>query len=240
VPLTPAEIHNTEFGKASLGRRGYDEEQVDALLDEVTSEMIRLLEDNDLLQRRLDSADAVAGRSAAAGGAAALPAITAELSVVTAELDRARRECDQATRTARLVRQQLDEARRDATAEAATAEAATGRRTQEPPPVVLGMAKRTADNYLHQADEQSGALLADARERAGRLVDEAYRRVSDIEQSARRGQSDAEADLVAKRTAMLHQIDGLTQLAEKYRAALGDHLARQGQLAEGGAPPTAG
>ena len=58
MPLTPADIHNVEFAKASLGKRGYDEEQVDSLLDEITQEMIKLLEENDVLQRRTEEASA--------------------------------------------------------------------------------------------------------------------------------------------------------------------------------------
>ena len=85
MPLTPAEIHNMEFRKASLGKRGYDDEQVDAFLDEATREMIRLLEDNDLLQRRLDAADAATDPAPAARSAGEL-----EFAAVTADLDRAR------------------------------------------------------------------------------------------------------------------------------------------------------
>ncbi|MET0416405.1 MAG: DivIVA domain-containing protein, partial [Actinoplanes sp.] len=53
MPLTPADIHHTEFGKAGLGRRGYDEEQVDALLDEVSQEMSELLEERQILQQQI-------------------------------------------------------------------------------------------------------------------------------------------------------------------------------------------
>ena len=46
MPLTPADIHNTAFKKPPIGKRGYDEEEVDAFLDEVEQEPIRLLEEN--------------------------------------------------------------------------------------------------------------------------------------------------------------------------------------------------
>jgi DivIVA domain-containing protein len=42
--LTPADIHGVRFAKPPFGRRGYDEEDVDALLDEAEG----------ALQRRLD------------------------------------------------------------------------------------------------------------------------------------------------------------------------------------------
>ena len=33
MPLTPADIHNVAFKKPPIGKRGYDEEEVDAFLD---------------------------------------------------------------------------------------------------------------------------------------------------------------------------------------------------------------
>jgi len=226
VPLTPAEIHNMEFRKASLGKRGYDDEQVDAFLDEATREMIRLLEDNDLLQRRLDAADAATDRAPAARSAGEL-----EFAAVTADLDRARRECERAVRDARLARQRLDEARRLAATDAAATADEPGAQQ------VLSMAERTADDYLHQADEQSASLVTEARERAERLVEDARTLVGDIERNVRRRQDEAAADLATQRAAALRQIEELTQFIEQYRAALEGHLVRQGQLVDGSAAP---
>src|SRR4051812_25816585 len=50
MPLTPADIHNMAFKKPPIGKRGYDEEEVDAFLDEVEQELIRLLEENGMLR----------------------------------------------------------------------------------------------------------------------------------------------------------------------------------------------
>ena len=33
MPLTPADVHNVAFKKPSIGKRGYDEDEVDAFLD---------------------------------------------------------------------------------------------------------------------------------------------------------------------------------------------------------------
>ena len=32
MPLTPADVHNVAFKKPPIGKRGYDEEEVDAFL----------------------------------------------------------------------------------------------------------------------------------------------------------------------------------------------------------------
>ena len=46
MPLTPADVHNVAFKKPPIGKRGYDEEEVDAFLDEVERELARLIEEN--------------------------------------------------------------------------------------------------------------------------------------------------------------------------------------------------
>src|SRR5688572_28788240 len=50
MPLTPADVHNVAFKKPPIGKRGYDEEEVDAFLDEVERELARLIEENNQLR----------------------------------------------------------------------------------------------------------------------------------------------------------------------------------------------
>ena len=52
MPLTPAEVHNVAFKKPPIGKRGYDEEEVDAFLDIVEVELSRLIEENNDLRGR--------------------------------------------------------------------------------------------------------------------------------------------------------------------------------------------
>lgn len=51
--LTPADVHNVAFKKPSIGKRGYDEDEVDAFLDLVEAELSRLIEENNELSQRL-------------------------------------------------------------------------------------------------------------------------------------------------------------------------------------------
>ena len=51
--LTPADVHNVAFKKPSIGKRGYDEDEVDAFLDLVEAELTRLIEENNELTQRL-------------------------------------------------------------------------------------------------------------------------------------------------------------------------------------------
>ena len=46
MPLTPADVHNVAFSKPPIGKRGYNEDEVDAFLDLVETELTRLIEED--------------------------------------------------------------------------------------------------------------------------------------------------------------------------------------------------
>jgi DivIVA domain-containing protein len=210
VPLTPADIHNMEFAKATLGKRGYDEEQVDALLDEVSLEMVNLLEENAELASR--STPPAAPRYD--NGAAEV-----QLQALAAELERARMACDQARRRADGLQRELDRARSAPPAASIVPPESAAR--------VLEMAQRTADQHLTDANRESGALLAEAREKSGRLVREAADKAGDIERDALRRHEEATDALESRRAGALRDIGEMTTFAHDYHAALQDHIVRQ-------------
>jgi DivIVA domain-containing protein len=96
MPLTPAEVHNVAFKKPPIGKRGYDEEEVDAFLDIVEVELSRLIEENNDLRSRGPGAGPSTGAAPAAGGDGASAAELASaredngrLRAQVAELERA-------------------------------------------------------------------------------------------------------------------------------------------------------
>jgi DivIVA domain-containing protein len=66
MPLTPADVHNVAFKKPSIGKRGYDEDEVDAFLDVVEAELTRLIEENASLTGGEDGGVPAAPRTMAA------------------------------------------------------------------------------------------------------------------------------------------------------------------------------
>ena len=70
MPLTPADVHNVAFKKPPIGKRGYDEEEVDAFLDEVERELARLIEENNELRAQVERGG---GRGPAPAGPGADP-----------------------------------------------------------------------------------------------------------------------------------------------------------------------
>ncbi|WDZ82580.1 DivIVA domain-containing protein [Micromonospora cathayae] len=83
--LTPADVHNVAFRKPSLGKRGYDEEEVDAFLDAVEQTIAALTAEVASLRAQL-------GHGAAPGTdptAGAVPgAVAAELRQIKDRLAR--------------------------------------------------------------------------------------------------------------------------------------------------------
>jgi len=70
MPLTPADVHNVAFSKPPIGKRGYNEDEVDAFLDLVENELTRLIEENSDLRQRINELD-----QELAGGGGAAPTV---------------------------------------------------------------------------------------------------------------------------------------------------------------------
>ncbi len=211
MPLTPADVNSITFQKASLGTRGYDAEEVDALREEITQELARLLAENAALQDRARQADSVADE--------------AELSTVSAELDRARAARDRAEREAHSLHGRLEAARQEAAARASAEPAADSGGGR-----VLAVARRTAEEHLVSASQESQDVLLDAREQSEQLIERARATAHDIEEESWRRDTEAAAELRDEHAALEHEVAELTELAENYRVALEDDVRHQAEL----------
>ena len=209
------------FKKPPMGKRGYDEEDVDAFLDEVEQELIRLLEENAALADRVQQG----GPSPVAAGPSASAMLNAELAGVAAQLERLQAARARAEEQARSLQAQLEQARRAA----ADAPPAPGDRIAP----VLMMAQRTADDHLRDAEQTTAKLLADARDKAAKVTSEAQLKAKTMESDARRNHTDSINSIEIERAALLDEIDRLGRLAESYRTALRGHITQQVQDLDG-------
>jgi DivIVA domain-containing protein len=219
MPLTPVDIHNISFKKSTLGKRGYDEEEVDALLDAVSHEMIQLMEENDFLRDRVRRSGAADAREAPTGDIG-----QAALSAASDELDRTRHARDRAEDDAQTMWSRLSDARQSVTRQAPADPAEAG------PDRVLAVARRTAEQHLQSAYQEAEELVLEARAESERITEEARLTAYEVAEGSRRRDTDAEAELQSRHTALLKEIAELTDFAAHYRAALGDHIVRQGQI----------
>jgi DivIVA domain-containing protein len=198
MPLTPAEVHNVAFKKPPIGKRGYDEEEVDAFLDIVEVELSRLIEENNDLRARITSG----GQPAPAAGGidpAELAAARDEngrLQGRIAELERAlnqgkngaQQQVVQLQQQVAALEQQLAENRKQleqaqqnlveaqrAAAAAPKAPAAGAAPAEHHAQAVqmLALAQQTADQHLAQSKAEAERLLTEARQQAEATLNDA-------------------------------------------------------------------
>ncbi|MEV5767109.1 DivIVA domain-containing protein [Micromonospora sp. NPDC052213] len=205
MPLTPADIHNVAFKKPSLGKRGYDEEEVDAFLDEVEREIQRLADDNSALRVQVETGADGHGR------------LGLELQQLHAQLDRLQRERAIAEQAAQDAQRQLESARAQAREDAPDDE---GRSLP-----VLMMAQRTADDYLSKARAEADELLAETRATIERMVQEAQAEARETEMQAVDRHKEAIEGLDVKLAEAQRHIITLNHFAQDYRQRLQEHLS---------------
>ncbi|HEX3731435.1 MAG TPA: DivIVA domain-containing protein [Mycobacteriales bacterium] len=217
MPLTPADVHNVVFKKPPIGKRGYDEDDVDAFLDEVERELARLIEETSDAGSR--------GDQGATGGFndPDVRRLAAENAELKEQLDRLRQEKRQADQSLQQIQQQMDAGGGN------RGGALTGESTGEQQAVrVLMMAQRTADDHLADAHREAEKLITDARAKADELTRNARNAAEQLERDARQRHQEAMGGLDAKRGALQKHIEDLKAFEREYRTRLKAYL--EGQL----------
>jgi DivIVA domain-containing protein len=219
MPLTPADVHNVAFKKPPIGKRGYDEEEVDAFLDEVERELARLIEENSDLRASLERGG---GRGMGGGD----PRLAQENADLKAQLDRLQREKVQTEQAARGMQAELEQFRGMGAADAGGPHSEQALR-------VLMMAQRTADEHVSDARRDADKLLSEARTQADELTREARSKAEALERDARQRHQEAMGGLDAKRSALQKHIEELKQFEREYRTRLKAYLESQLRDLEG-------
>jgi DivIVA domain-containing protein len=220
MPLTPADVHNVAFKKPPIGKRGYDEEEVDAFLDEVERELARLIEENNELR-----AQAERGRAGGPPPAAGDMRHTGELADLKTQLDRMQREKAAAEQAARQMQVEMEQIRASGPVVAGDGEQQALR--------VLMMAQRTADEHVSDARREADKLLTDARTKADDLTRDARTKAETLDRDARQRHQEVMGSLDAKRTALQKHIEELKQFEREYRTRLKAYLESQLRDLEG-------
>ena len=216
MPLTPADVRNKQFSTTRL-RPGYDEEEVDAFLDEVEAELDRLIQDNEELRAKLAEVLRGGGGKAPVPAALNAPHIEPVPELMAAEPPPHREperrpepvmmkpvedNMDTAARVLALAQQTADQAIADARREADE---------------TLGRARREADDILTKARRQSEQITSDARARA-----------ESLERDAQERHRQAMGSLVQSREELERRVDDLRAFEREYRSRLKAYL--EGQL----------
>lgn len=224
MPLTPADVHNVAFKKPSIGKRGYDEDEVDAFLDVVEAELARLIEENNDLTSQLAAYEA-GGPSFVKKAPAEKPAPQAAPAVAPAAVAPAA----------------------VAPAAVAPAAAASGADGHVQAARLLGLAQETADRLTAEAKAESDRVLADAKSQSEALITDATTRAEAAERDSRiRADSlDKEAQskydevlgrLDDERVSLEKKIEDLRVYEREYRGRLKSWISEQLAQLDGQAP----
>ena len=259
--LTPADVHNVAFKKPSIGKRGYDEDEVDAFLDLVEAELARLIEENNELSARVGAgsngqasqaaavAQAADGQSIDAPPADGQPVEVqsqAPVSVektTTATPDQAVPVADagpaahhvQAARLLGLAQETAERLTGDAAAEAEATRSAAQAESDR----LLAQAQAEADKLLTDAHSRSEAMVAEATTKAEALDRDSRVRADALDREAQEKYSQTLDKLITDRSTLERKIDDLRVYEREYRSRLKTWISEQlHQLEDGGAPKT--
>jgi DivIVA domain-containing protein len=231
MPLTPADVRNKQFSTTRL-RPGYDEEEVDAFLDEVEAELDRLIQENEELRAKL--AECLRGKVPAMAapivepkpemthmpeppkppepkpepepmlGALGMPPAPQPPQPPPPVSSPGEDNMDTAARVLALAQQTADQAIADA--------------------------RREADETLGRARREAEEILGKARRQSEQIVSEARARAESLERDAQDRHRQAMGSLVQQREELERMVDDLNAFEREYRSRLKAYL--EGQLRE--------
>lgn len=198
MPLTPADVHNVAFKKPSIGKRGYDEDEVDAFLDVVEAELSRLIEENADLTNRLSRGETAP---------VAAPKVDTTKTVATQAPPAAEAPASAAaahTQAARLL---------------GLAQETADRLTEE--------ARTEADRLLAEAKNNSEALVTDATTRAEATERDSKVRAEALDAQAKARYDEVIGNLATERVSLEKKIDDLRRYEKEYRGRLKSWISDQ-------------
>ncbi|RNL86452.1 DivIVA domain-containing protein [Halostreptopolyspora alba] len=264
MPLTPADVRNKQFSTTRL-RPGYDEEEVDAFLDEVESELDRLIQENEELRGKL--AECLRGKVPNAGmeefqqqqqpQEQSQPQPTQVQAQAPPEQPQPQVPPEQPqaqpqpqpqsepAAAAQSMEQQLP-----AMASGMALQGGGEEGNMDTASRVLALAQQTADQAIsdarREADETLGRarneaddILGKARRQADQIVNEARARSENLDRDAQERHRQVMGSLVQQREELEHKVNELKDFEREYRSRLKDYFERQlRELAEGANEPS--
>ena len=218
MPLTPADVHNVVFKKPPIGKRGYDEDEVDAFLDVVEAELARLIEENNDLRSSGGSGSSSRDERPESAPMTVVappppPAQPTAPEIRNDEAMRASRMLALATETAE---RHVNEAKAQADQMVSSAKSGSERMMSE--------ARTKSEQMVSEAKSRADAMLGDARTRADTMEREARAKAAALAQDAERKHVEALGVLEEKRASLDRKVDELRTFEREYRTRLRSYL----------------
>mgnify|MGYP002716600596 CR=1 FL=1 len=167
MPLTPADVHNVAFSKPPIGKRGYNEDEVDQFLDLVEDALAQLQDENDELRARVEEQGAgVAAPAASSSSSADEAAIRREVEQkiradYEAQLRSAKEAKEKAEAEAKSAKDDAAKARKQAEEARAQADKRPAEGVSKPVNAVSQPAEPSQDSHLQAAKVLGLAMAGD-------------------------------------------------------------------------------
>ena len=250
MPLTPADVHNVAFSKPPIGKRGYNEDEVDAFLDLVEAELARLIEENDdlreqvsQLEQRLGNAQAdleeARSRPQAMGApptqqiqrpvdpppmrAMEPPRSMAAPAPAMAEPESSIDQHVQVAKVLSMAQEMAERLTSEAKAEADSMLTDARNKSEQ----LLSEARAKSDGLVNDARARAETMLNDARTRAETLERQSRDKAAKLVGDAERQQTEIIGSITRDKTVLEKKIDELRTFEREYRTRLKTYLESQ-------------
>jgi DivIVA domain-containing protein len=218
MPLTPADVHNVAFKKPPIGKRGYDEDEVDAFLDLVEAELARLIEENNDLKAQMDD---MARSGPPVQQMRAVPPPPEQMVPVPPppppppqqqQLPPRIDENSQVVKVLAMAQETAEKYVSDAKTEADR---------------MIGEARSASDRMIGEARTKADSMLAESRNRAESVEREARAKANALTQEAERKHNEIIGGLEQRKTTLDKEIEQLRTFEREYRTRLKSYLESQ-------------
>lgn len=244
--LTPADVHNVAFSKPPIGKRGYNEDEVDAFLDLVEAELARLVEENgdlrnqvEQLESQLQSAhsdlDEARSQPASSGEAEeSAPAASASSEeprrlqpvpppAASEQTSPGGDQHVQAAKVLGLAQEMADRLTGEAKTESDSMLSEARTKSEQ----LLSDARTKADSMVNDARSRAETMLNDARSRAETLERQAREKAAGLEQDAQHKHAEVMGNITQEKNALEKKIETLRTFEREYRSRLQSYLESQ-------------
>ncbi|HET6260204.1 DivIVA domain-containing protein [Pseudonocardia sp.] len=253
MPLTPADVHNVAFSKPPIGKRGYNEDEVDAFLDLVEAELARLIEENEDLREQVSQLEQRLGNAQAdlEDARSRPPAqLGAPVSPPTQQIQRqvepppmrqmepprsmsgppslvdSGEQGDHHVQVAKVLSMAQEMAERLTSEAKSEADAMlTDARTKSEQ--LLSDARTKSDGLVNDARSRAETMLNDARTRAETLERQSRDKAATLVGDAERKQAEIIGTITRDKSVLEKKIDELRTFEREYRTRLKTYLESQ-------------
>jgi DivIVA domain-containing protein len=217
MPLTPADVHNVAFKKPPIGKRGYDEDEVDAFLDLIEAELARLIEENNDLKQQVDEM----ARSGPAQGPGPQqlrqqppPPAPEPMPMAPPVPQQAPRidENSQVVKVLAMAQETAEKYVSDAKSEADR---------------MMSDARSTADRMVGEARSKADSMVGEARTQAQAVERDARGKATSLVQDAERKHNEIIGGLEQRKGTLEKRIEELRTFEREYRTRLKSYLESQ-------------